>query len=407
MRVVQIGAVGVLLAALPLGADQLGASPGPPGTPVVTLTGSAVKLTWQAPTTGGPVEAYLIEAGSTSGASDYGVFNVGATTTVSAEAPHGNYYVRVVAINAAGRSAPSTEAAFTVGGPPTSSPSLRCVAFGPYVAGYSPIAGNHPTTAVIDSLVDIIATQTSANCLMTFGVLDGLDHTFEAARRRGLKVIAILWLGESLANDRATIALGALRARQYPDTIVRIACGSELRTRLGSARAAALISDCVTRLRIAGVSQPIGTNETWWSMCDQQWPCRRWDAVGDLDWLGINVYAWWENKFSGLFPCIPAAQAADFHVSRFQDVRAVYSEKELIFTEFGWPAGPDGYRETNEQTGTPGCGVASRDNQLLVVTQTVDMLMRQNISFVVFSAFREPWKIVEGAVGPWWGVLVP
>jgi exo-beta-1,3-glucanase (GH17 family) len=275
------------------------------------------------------VEAYLIEAGSAPGASDRGVFNVGAATTVSAQVPSGNYYVRVVAINAAGHSAPSSEVAFTVGGPPTSSPSLRCVAFGPYVNGYSPLAGNHPTTAVIDSLVDIIATQTSANCLMTFGVLDGLDYTFEAARRRGLKVIAILWLGESLANDRASIELGALRARQYPDTIVRIACGSELRRRLGSApAAAALVSDCVTRLRAAGVLQPIGTNERWWSMCDHQWPCRRWDAVGGLDWLGVNVYAWWENKFSGLFPCIPAAQAADFHVSRFQDVRAVYGEKE-------------------------------------------------------------------------------
>jgi hypothetical protein len=42
-----------------------------------------------------------------------------------------------------------------------------------------------------------------------------------------------------------------------------------------------------------------------------------------VDWIGVNVYPWWENKYSPLFPCIPAEEAAAFHRSRVENVQAV------------------------------------------------------------------------------------
>ena len=73
-------------------------------------------------------------------------------------------------------------------------------------------------------------------------------------------------------------------------------------------------------------------------------------------------------------------------------------------TEFGWPAGPDGYNETNLHTGQQ-CGVASEANQRLVVEQTLAKLEQAAQSGTLFEVFREAWKsTAEGVVGPYWGV---
>ncbi len=239
---------------------------------------------------------------------------------------------------------------------------------------------------------------------MTYGVLNGLDYTFEAAKNRGVNVIAIIWLGADASINDASITLGIEKAQQYPDTIIRLSCGSEMRVEHSAVDAELIIRDCVDRIREAGVTQPITSIDTWWGWCNGAWPCQRWGLADDLDWIGINVFPWWENKYSGLFPCTTAADAAGFHVARYQDILSRYPEKEVILTEFGWPAGPDGYRETNIHTGHQ-CGTASESNQHLVIEQTLADLDQLGLPGVVFEAFREAWKErTEGPVGPYWGI---
>ena len=73
-------------------------------------------------------------------------------------------------------------------------------------------------------------------------------------------------------------------------------------------------------------------------------------------------------------------------------------------TEFGWPAGPEGYSETNQFTEQK-CGVASETNQNLVIRDTIAKLDERGWSGVVYEAFREEWKkSVEGPVGSFWGI---
>lgn len=283
-------------------------------------------------------------------------------------------------------------------------PPSSCIAFSAYVDGYSPLTGPHPGPAVIDALLDELLARGDYRCIMTYGVLNGQDHVMAAARARGLTVRAILWLDGTEA-DEASVARGIELLHEFPDTITAVACGSELRVRHGAASAEAFVRACVARLRAAGVPQKIGTNDTWWNWCSEAAECLPWRLATDLDWLGVNVYAWWENRYSGLYPCTPAEAAAGFHVERFEAIRARYLEREVVLTEFGWPAGPDGYRETNERTGQR-CGVASEANQELVIRETIRELRARRLSHVVFSAFREPWKAgPEGPVGAWWGVL--
>lgn len=281
---------------------------------------------------------------------------------------------------------------------------LRCIAFSPYVAGYDPESGPHPPSSLIDTLLDVVVDQLGFRCIMTYGVLNGLDYTFEAAQQRGVKVIAIIWLDTDESVNAQSIQLGIQKAQAYPETIVRISCGSEVRVRHGVAVAGPIIRNCINLFRSAGGTQPIGTIETWWGWCNEEWPCQQWNLADDVDWIGINVFPWWENKYSGLFTCTPTAEAADFHIARIQDVMALYPQKEIILTEFGWPAGPDGYSETNQYT-EQRCGIASEANQHLVIEETLARLDRLGLPGIVFEAFREEWKQHhEGPAGPFWGV---
>ncbi len=282
---------------------------------------------------------------------------------------------------------------------------LRCIAFSPYVGNLDPNTGPHPSRALIRTLLNKIVQETSFRCIMTYGVLHGLDYTFKAAQARGLKVIAILWLDEDIGINDRSIEKGIKAAKAYPETIIRLSCGSEVRSRHGN-RLDAEILKCIERLRGAGVTQPITTIDTWWEWCVRpllRGACYVSDLTPQVDWIGINVFPWWENKFSGLYPCTPAKKAAAFHIARLQEVMAAYPDKEVILTEFGWPAGPRGYRETNRFTGQR-CGVANSANQDLVIKKTLAKLNEKGWPGVVFEAFREPWKVIEGPVGPFWGI---
>jgi exo-beta-1,3-glucanase (GH17 family) len=294
---------------------------------------------------------------------------------------------------------------------------LNCVAFSPYINGYDPNFPNDPKkvppASVIDHLLDI-AVQRKYNCILVYGVHPPLDHIFPAAQARSIKVIANIWLeaGSTYAAQNATsIAYGITAAKSYPGTIVKLSCGVEVRNRavnktLPVSSAETVINDCIIQLRNAGVTQPITTIDTWWNWCNAKWPCQSWSMANNVDWIGINVYPWWENKDSDHFPCTPASTAPQFQMDRITDVKSVYPSKEIVLTEFGWPAGPDGYSEKNLHTGQM-CGIASKANQDYVRIEAIKKLTTAGIQGVVFEAFQEPWKSTEGPVGPNWGIVAP
>jgi exo-beta-1,3-glucanase (GH17 family) len=279
----------------------------------------------------------------------------------------------------------------------------HCVAFSPYVDSYSPFGGPHPPPELIDELLDAVQAA-GFECILTYGMLNGLDYTFEAAESRGMKVLAGIWLDGEATADNASITEAIQEALAYPETITRLSCGIELRTRHGAANAEAIIGNCLTQLRAAGVTQPVTSIDTWWSWCNETWPCAVWALADDVDWIGVNIYPWWENRFSGLFPCTEVGQAAGFTLNRLEDIMARYPSQTTILTEFGWPAGPEGYRETNIHTGQE-CGEAGEDNQRRVIEETLTGLEELGMHAVVFEGFRENWKgATEGVVGPYWGI---
>jgi hypothetical protein len=88
---------------------------GPPAVPGAPLNltartdGPQVTFAWQPPSTGAPPE-YSVEAGTAPGLRDIGALPVsGAATGLTLTLPVGTYWTRLVAVNPAGRSAPSAD----------------------------------------------------------------------------------------------------------------------------------------------------------------------------------------------------------------------------------------------------------------------------------------------------------
>ncbi|MGZ5052543.1 MAG: exo-beta-1,3-glucanase [Methylobacter sp.] len=280
---------------------------------------------------------------------------------------------------------------------------LHCAAFSPYVGQFNPNYGPRPPKQLIDTLLDNLVKKTPFRCIMTYGVMDGLEYTFEAAKARHLKVIAIIWLDNDTTVNSRSITAGIKAARAYPDTIVKLSCGSEVRTRNGYSFDGE-ISRCINAMREARVPQPVTTIDIWWEWCNRAYPCQQTIFGNQVDWIGINVFPWWDNEYSGLFPCTSAQQAADFHIARIEDVRKAYPGKDVVLTEFGWPNGPEGAANANKRTGQQ-CSVAGKNNQELVVKSTFKKLAEKGWSGNVFAAYSENWKPnAEGDFGRYWGI---
>jgi hypothetical protein len=132
--------------------------PGPPVGLTATSAGSAVTLTWQAPTSGGPPLSYVIEAGAVPGAADLANFSTGNALTAfgTGGVPSGTYFVRARTTTAQGMSAASNEVRLVVGsgcGTAPGAPGTPWVATnsgGTVVLTWAP-ATRSPTSYVVEA----------------------------------------------------------------------------------------------------------------------------------------------------------------------------------------------------------------------------------------------------------------
>ena len=85
--------------------------PLPPQALLVTVRDTAISMQWTENPFGPVIAGYQLQAGSAAGIADLGVLPLPATArTFAVDAPPGTYFLRVIAVNAAGASAASNEA---------------------------------------------------------------------------------------------------------------------------------------------------------------------------------------------------------------------------------------------------------------------------------------------------------
>jgi glucose/arabinose dehydrogenase len=90
-------------------------APGAPTNLAANVAGNNVTLSWSAPASGGAPSEYVVQAGYTPGGVEIGAIPAPSSGLSFAGVPNGQYYVRVLAMNAAGVSAPTSDLVVTVG----------------------------------------------------------------------------------------------------------------------------------------------------------------------------------------------------------------------------------------------------------------------------------------------------
>lgn len=170
------------------------------------VAGSTVTLGWQ-PGSGPATTAFLVEAGTSAGATNVGVFNVGLSTRVAGALAPGTYYIRVRGVGANGAGAASSEVIATV--PSTSTPPATpgtlsaSVSGGVVTLSWSAAAGN-ATSYVIEA--GTAAGLTNIGALPT----GHLDTTWSVPAPAGtyfVRVRAANAFGLSPATNELTVVV--------------------------------------------------------------------------------------------------------------------------------------------------------------------------------------------------------
>ena len=121
----------------------------------VLWIGTTAVLSWTAPAADGAMEdrptSYVLEAGTTPGASDVATVPVGNVTRFEANVPSGTYYVRVRAVNEYGDSEPTPDLMLVAPGAPRAPTNLASTGSGSVNLRWTAPAGTAPTGYIIEA----------------------------------------------------------------------------------------------------------------------------------------------------------------------------------------------------------------------------------------------------------------
>jgi fibronectin type III domain protein len=221
--------------------------PGAPTGLTASVTGNTVVLSWAAPAGGCAPTSYVIQAGSSPGASDLANFSTGSTTPsfTATGVGSGTYFVRIISANSGGVSAPSNEAAFVVGScgtvpnPPT---NLRASIGGSTLAlaWDAPAGGCAPASYVLQAgsssgASNLANVSVAGTSLTAVGVANGTYY---------IRVVAVNAVGQSSPSNEVVATL--------PPTPATIIAGFQL---FDPATQAGVTTEC--RLRAPNNSSPV------------------------------------------------------------------------------------------------------------------------------------------------------
>jgi len=279
------------------------------------------------------------------------------------------------------------------------------ISFSAAVAPYSP--WNPPPTSLITDLLNILKTTTKYKTLQMY-YID--QWTVPLIAQSGFKMLGILSLVAS-ADNSAMINAGIAMAKAYPDTIVGIACGNELGSTNGITWSTVYtVSQCVNALKSAGIVQPVGVIDTYDSWCGRGSSCAPWTDMASLnvDFIGANIYPFWDNVYSGGDSCNYYNTAGAMTLSHHKNLMNIYN-MPVVVTEWGWPGAPAGQTYLNQANYATGqqCGVCNDANQKAMVQSTIDLYRNTGIPINTFEAFREAWKATS-SIAPEanWGICL-
>jgi exo-beta-1,3-glucanase (GH17 family)/cellulose synthase/poly-beta-1,6-N-acetylglucosamine synthase-like glycosyltransferase len=252
---------------------------------------------------------------------------------------------------------------------------LPSVSYAPFEGTGHPDVDNFPSIEKIRADLKKLSGMTRA--IRLYSSTGGVELVPPIAAEFGLKVTVGAWIDKSAERNKREID-SAINLAKRNSNVIGVVVGNETIYR-GEQKVQELI-DLIKQVK-KSVSVPVTTGEIWNIWRDNP------ALAYSVDFIAAHVLPYWEN--------FTDKQAVDQAVAMFQLLREQYPGKRVVIAEFGWPSA--GYNLRNAMPGP--------FEQAAVLRSFVTRAETIGMDYNIVEAIDQPWKFIEGGVGPYWGIL--
>ena len=252
---------------------------------------------------------------------------------------------------------------------------LSSVSYAPFQGNVNPEDGGKAEAKKIREDLKLLAPLTKS--VRTYSSTAGVELVPGIAAEFGLRVTVGAWIDKDKnRNEREMRAVVDLSKRH--SNINGIFVGNETiyRDELKVPELIKLIQKVKRQVNV-----PVTTGEIYSVWLEHP------ELVSAVDYIAAHILPYWEG-FSD-------KQTVDQAIIIYDKLRRAYPGKRVVVAEFGWPSA--GYNYHNAYPG--------RIEQAVILRDFVTRAEAYGIDYNIVEAIDQPWKIFEGGVGPYWGML--
>ena len=252
---------------------------------------------------------------------------------------------------------------------------LASVSYAPFVNASNPDSDERPTLEQIRADLKAIAPYTKA--IRTYSATGGAELIPPIAAEFGLKVTVGAWIDKNQDRNEREIRSALELARHYSN-VNAIIVGNETMLRNETK-----VDDLIKIIQRVKHSSPVpvSTGENWTTWIEHP------ELASSVDFIAAHVLPYWAG--------FDASHAVDRTIEFYDDLRRLHPGKKIVIAEFGWPSA--GY---NFHAANPG-----RMEQAAILRDFVARAEAYGIDYNIIELIDQPWKTMEGGVGPYWGLL--
>ncbi len=254
---------------------------------------------------------------------------------------------------------------------------LHGVCFSSVRDNESPARQIHALPSAVEQ--DVATASRLARAIRTYTVQSTSYLIPEFCQTHGIDCIVGAWIGPDRWQNDAQLERLIHLASGDNSRIKSVIIGNEVLHR-GDCNEAQLIE--YVRLAKAEIDLPIAVADTWRAWVEHP------KLAAEVDICGVQIYPYWEG--------LSIDGAAEYTLRRLRDVQALYPDKRIVLTEFGWPTDGD----------TLGQAEATPQNAARYFREVIPLLDESGIEYYYFALWNEKWKVgPEGGVGAHWGLF--
>jgi exo-beta-1,3-glucanase (GH17 family)/cellulose synthase/poly-beta-1,6-N-acetylglucosamine synthase-like glycosyltransferase len=262
-----------------------------------------------------------------------------------------------------------------VGTAPDVTRQLASISYSPFADSSHPDRGTRPTAQQIRADLRAIAPYTRA--IRTYSATGGAELVPPIAAEFGLKVTVGAWIDRDQARNEREIR-SALDLARHNSNVDAIVVGNE--TTLRAEMTVPALMDLIQKVKRSS-PVPVTTGEIWTVWIDHP------ELASSVDFIAAHILPYWEG--------FDASRAVDHTIEFYDRLRQMHPGKRVVIAEFGWPSA--GYNFHNADPG--------RIAQAQVLRDFVTRAQAYGIDYNIVEAIDQPWKTMEGGVGPYWGLF--